>query len=183
MTNNTPSGKKSITKVLNQKVARWPKCFSFFLHLLQWVSSKLHVLFTMVFTQNSSILHWAVHQLAHHFFTTLKSYKVVQTGQWELWLHFQCPFLHFQCLFFIFNALFFTYTLKFKVNLCPTCIGGAQINLAPWTLAKICNNYLFLLGAAKKSHYITQLCDFNNRAMPTHHVQHRNVPDCIWWWS
>jgi len=34
MTSNTPSGTKNIAKVLNQKVTRWPRCFSFFLLLL-----------------------------------------------------------------------------------------------------------------------------------------------------
>ena len=30
MTNNTPNGVKIIAKVLNQKVTKWPKWFSFF---------------------------------------------------------------------------------------------------------------------------------------------------------
>ena len=45
---------KSIAKVLNQKVSRRPKCFSFFFYL-RWASSNLHDSFMMVFTQNSSI--------------------------------------------------------------------------------------------------------------------------------
>jgi len=61
-------GQKSITKVPNQKVARWPKCFSsfffFFLFVVffRWATSKLRDSFMMVFAQNSSILHWPVHQ-------------------------------------------------------------------------------------------------------------------------
>ena len=48
---------KSIAKVPNQKVARQPKCFSSSDGLVQ-----ICMTFTMVFTQNSSVFHWAVHQ-------------------------------------------------------------------------------------------------------------------------
>ena len=51
---------KCIAKVPNQKVTRWPKCFSFF--FFRRTSSNLRESFTMVFAQNSSIFHWAVHQ-------------------------------------------------------------------------------------------------------------------------
>ena len=55
-----PVALKSIAKVPNQKVTRWPKCFSFF--FFRRASSILHYSSTMVFAQNSSIFHWAVHQ-------------------------------------------------------------------------------------------------------------------------
>ena len=56
-------GQKSIAKVPNQKVATWPKCFSsfFFFFFFRRATSKLRDSFMMVFAQNSSILHWAVH--------------------------------------------------------------------------------------------------------------------------
>ena len=52
-----PVALKSIAKVPNQKVARQPKCFSSSDGLVQ-----ICMTFTMVFTQNSSVFHWAVHQ-------------------------------------------------------------------------------------------------------------------------
>ena len=68
-----PVALKRIAKVPNQKVARRPKCFSFFFLFLFFfffffffffrrASSNLRDSFTMVFAQNSGIFHWAVHQ-------------------------------------------------------------------------------------------------------------------------
>ena len=58
-----PMALKSIAKVPSQKVTRRPKCFSFFFFFFfRRASSNLHDSFTMVFAQNSSIFHWAVHQ-------------------------------------------------------------------------------------------------------------------------
>ena len=70
--------KKSITKYRTRKSA---KTFFFFLasFFFRWASSKLRDSFTMVFTQNSRMLH----SPAHHFFTTLKSDKVVWTSYWR----------------------------------------------------------------------------------------------------
>jgi len=54
--------------------------FSFFRQAI----SKLHDSFTMVFTQNGSILHWAVHQpITLSQFWSVESHKVVQTGHWR----------------------------------------------------------------------------------------------------
>ena len=53
--------------------------FFFFFFFFRRARSKLRDSFTMVFAQNSSILHWAVHQPI----TTLKSHEVVQTGHWR----------------------------------------------------------------------------------------------------
>ena len=77
MTNNTPSGAKSIAKVPNQKVSRRPKCFSFFFFFFRRASSSLHDSFMMVFAQNSSIFHWAVSAPAHRFFPGLKSHETL----------------------------------------------------------------------------------------------------------
>ena len=57
-----PVALKGIAKVPNQKVARRPKCFSFFFFFFRRASSNLRDSFTMVFAQNSSIFHWVVHQ-------------------------------------------------------------------------------------------------------------------------
>ena len=66
-----PVALKCIAKVPYQKVARRPKCFSFFwssvssgffFYFFRRASSNLRDSFTMIFTQNSSIFHWAVHQ-------------------------------------------------------------------------------------------------------------------------
>ena len=60
-----PVALKSIAKVPNQKITRRPKCFFFLLplpFLLQTDQFNLRNSFTMVFAQNSSIFHWAVHQ-------------------------------------------------------------------------------------------------------------------------
>ena len=48
---------KCIAYVPNQKVAKWPKLVFFF----RWASSNLCDSFVMAFTQNSSILDWAMH--------------------------------------------------------------------------------------------------------------------------
>ena len=74
---------KSIAKVPNQKVTRWPKCFSFFLFFFRRASLNLRDSFTIVFTQNS-IFHWAVHQ-------PIAFFQVWSHTRWfepltELWL-------------------------------------------------------------------------------------------------
>ena len=50
MTNNMPSGVKNITKVLNQKVAKQPNCFSFFF-------------FTMVHGDMERLCQYCIHLL------------------------------------------------------------------------------------------------------------------------
>ena len=79
MVNNTPSESAV-------KVARRPKCFSFFfVFFFRWARSKLHDSFTMVFTQKQQ--HFTLSSApAHRFFTSLmRHFKPV--GE-ELWLHF-----------------------------------------------------------------------------------------------
>ena len=65
--------------------------------LLQMASSKLRDSFSMVLAQNSSILHWAMHQLIT-FFTTLKSHEVVQTGHWRTLASLETPFSKPVCM-------------------------------------------------------------------------------------
>jgi len=55
-------------------------CFSFFFF---WrASSNLRDSFMMVFAQNSSIFHWAVHQPIV-FFPGVKSHEAIQTAHWR----------------------------------------------------------------------------------------------------
>ena len=85
---------KIVTKVPNQKVARWPKCFSSFFFFFRQASSKLCDSFTMISPQNSSILHWAVHQpIAFlQLWSLTRHFKLVTE---EVWLHLWCHFVHF----------------------------------------------------------------------------------------
>jgi len=64
MTNNTPSGAKRHRESTESESHQTAKMFFFFFFFFFFrrASSNLHHSFTMVFTQNSSIFHWAVHQ-------------------------------------------------------------------------------------------------------------------------
>ena len=79
-----PVALKSIAKVPNQKVARRPKCFTFFFFFRR-ASSNLRDSFTMVFAQNSSIFHWAVHRLIA-FFQVWSHTRRFERLTEELWL-------------------------------------------------------------------------------------------------
>ena len=122
---------KSIAKVPNQKVTRRPKCFSFFFFFFfsffffffRRASSNLRDSFTMVFAQNSSIFHRAVHQPI-----ALKSHQEIRTAPQheELWLpcrrHFSSRVRmrtnHLATKFFLFqhqqNNLMFTSCMVHK---------------------------------------------------------------------
>ena len=93
---NTPSGMKSIAKVPNHKAARRQKSFSFyfFFFFFRQASSKLRDSFMMVFTQNGSTLHWAVH-LSIVFFNKFEvSRGASEPVTEELALHLRCHFIH-----------------------------------------------------------------------------------------
>ena len=63
MTNNTPSGAKKHRESTEPESRQTPKMFFlFFIFFFRRASSNLLYAFTMVFAQNSSIFHWAVHQ-------------------------------------------------------------------------------------------------------------------------
>ena len=72
---------KSIAKVPNQKVARQPKCFSFF--FFSQASSKLCNSFAIAFAQNSSILPIAFTQL----WSLMRQLELVTE---QLCLHLRC---------------------------------------------------------------------------------------------
>ena len=138
MMNDIPSG---TAKVPNQKVARRPKYFSFF--FLRQASSNLHDSFTMVFTQNSSIFYWAVHQPIA-IFQGLKSPEVVWTTQQSVSVHYLIS-LCYLCILaytakfswkkkkknhgFLFDAIFYlrvrmrTNHLAMKCNYCARLLN------------------------------------------------------------
>ena len=90
-----PVALKCIAKVPNQKVTRRPKCFFFFLFFFFFrrASSNLRESFTMVFAQNSSIFHWAVHQTIA-FFQVWSHTRRFEPLAEELWLLYDAIFLH-----------------------------------------------------------------------------------------
>jgi len=90
MTNNTPRVLISIAKVPNQKVAKQPKCFSFFFLFFRQASSNLCDSFTMVFAQSSSIFHSAVHQPIA--FLQVRSHMRFEPLTEELRLPLRCHF-------------------------------------------------------------------------------------------
>jgi len=67
MTSNTPSGAKKHRESTEPESHQTAKMFSFFFFFFRWASSNLRDSFTMVFAQNSSIFHWAVHQTIAFF--------------------------------------------------------------------------------------------------------------------
>jgi len=85
MTNNTPSGTKKHRKSTEPESRQTAKMFFFLLLLIQMASSNLHHSFTMVFTQNSSIFHWAVHQPIAFFHVRSHTRRFEPLTE-ELWL-------------------------------------------------------------------------------------------------
>ena len=94
-----PVALKSIAKVLNQKVTRRPKCFSFFFFFFffffRQASSNLCDSFTMVFARNS-IFHRVVHQPIA-FFKVWIHMRVFKPLTEELWLPLRHHFF-FTCM-------------------------------------------------------------------------------------
>jgi len=86
MTNNTPNGMKKHHKSTEPESYQTAKMF------LRRPSSKLHDPFTIVFTQNSTILHWAVYQpiAFSQLWSLTRWFKLVTE---ELWLHLRRHFL------------------------------------------------------------------------------------------
>ena len=88
MMKSTPTGsKKALQKYRTRKSA---KIFFFFLasfFFFRWASSNC-VTLSQWFSHNSSMLH----SPAHHFFTTLKSNKVVWTSYWRTMASLATPF-------------------------------------------------------------------------------------------
>jgi len=86
---------KSIAKVPNQKVTRWPKRFSFFFFFRR-ASSNLCDSFTMVFTQNSSIFTEQCTSSLLLKFLQVWSHEAIRTTQWRTMASFTTPFF-FTC--------------------------------------------------------------------------------------
>ena len=82
MTYKTPSSMTKRLQMYRTKKLPDNQCFSFFF----FYSSKLRDSFTMVFAQNSSILHWAVYQpiIFPQPWNLTRHFKVVND---KLWLH------------------------------------------------------------------------------------------------
>ena len=91
MTNNMPSGAKSIVKHQTRKLSDGQNVFLPF--LFRQASSKLLDFFMMVFAWNCSILHWAVHQpiAFSQLWSLMRHFELVAE---ELWLHLRHHFLH-----------------------------------------------------------------------------------------
>ena len=83
MIHNLPSGAKKYHESV--KLESCQTAFFF-----RRATSKSCNSFTTVFTQNSSILHWAVHKPI----VFSKSTKCLKPVTQKLWLHLQHPFLH-----------------------------------------------------------------------------------------
>ena len=96
ITNSMCSGNKKHHEVLNQKFTKQLNIFlCFFPLLLQTASSKLRDSFTVVFTQNNIILHWAVHKpnaFSQHWSLT-KHFSLV-TEELYRFIFFICAHVH-----------------------------------------------------------------------------------------
>ena len=83
-----PVAPKSIAKVPNQKVARRPKCFSFF--FFRRASSNLHDSFTGFRTKQQ---HFSLSSApAHRFFPCSKLHEAIRTTHWGTMASFTMPF-------------------------------------------------------------------------------------------
>ena len=100
MTKYTPSGAKMHRESIEPESHQTAKMFFFLLLLFFFfffffrrASSNLRESFTMVFAQNGSIFHWAVHQPIP-FFQVWSHTRRFELLAEELWLPYDAIFLH-----------------------------------------------------------------------------------------
>ena len=107
----------------------------FFFFFFKRAGSKFCDSFMIVFTQNSSILHWAVHQ---PIALTLKSDELVQTGHWTTMASFAMPFSSLVCMHINHLAMKCNYyiiileTAELETRLC-SWRQGSVIHWLGWT--------------------------------------------------
>ena len=90
---NTPSGAKKHRESTEPENHRTTKMFFFFFFFFffRWASSNLPDSFTMVFAQNSSIFHWAVHQPIA-FFQVWSHTRRFRAAHWKTMASITKPF-------------------------------------------------------------------------------------------